>query len=568
MYKTKTIMKFTTTLGKKLAIVSAIIFFSATSCSIKMLEQPEMLEYKMSPAVWVLKGDSVQMESRLSIPNKFFHKKGVLKTKLVLVSSSSEIVLDQIDYVGEKSKEKGIAVPFENGIRKSKGYALPYKPEFENSKIVVRSEASVKKKSKQFPDVQVANATITTQNLFRPDFRALNAAEPKPKPIPPATATVFFDINKSTIRKNESEKSDVQAFLGELKNRPVMGRVRVQGYASPDGRLDKNNVLAEQRAESVANLMSKTLERKSKNKKQKASEWLVEKLPYEQQSQTEDWTALASAIRSSGDLSDNAKMMSVIQGAGSNADKQKSLKKMGTSYKVLADKYLPTLRRTQIEYVVDFDPAKKAREEALAAMTPDAAEKAKLDQLIVDFPDSYVGYNNLAAWNIRKGNMDEASRLMDQAAKLSPNSSEVLNNLGVLAALKSNYRTASSQFAQAARAGAQVDYNMGLCAIPLGDWATAGNRMARAEDSYNKVLALILAENYAGASASLEQITEKDAAFYYLRAILGSRTDNRDMMTTSLTRAVALSGSYRDKASRDAEFVKHWDKDYFQVSIR
>jgi len=164
--------------------------------------------------------------------------------------------------------------------------------------------------------------------------------------------------------------------------------------------------------------------------------------------------------------------------------------------------------------------------------------------------------------------MDEASRLMDQAAKLSPNSSEVLNNLGVLAALKSNYRTASSQFAQAARAGAQVDYNMGLCAIPLGDWATAGNRMARAEDSYNKVLALILAENYAGASASLEQITEKDAAFYYLRAILGSRTDNRDMMTTSLTRAVALSGSYRDKASRDAEFVKHWDKDYFQVSIR
>lgn len=561
-------MKFTTTLGKKLAIVSAIIFFSATSCSIKMLEQPEMLEYKMSPAVWVLKGDSVQMESRLSIPNKFFHKKGVLKTKLVLVSSSSEIVLDQIDYVGEKSKEKGIAVPFENGIRKSKGYALPYKPEFENSKIVVRSEASVKKKSKQFPDVQVANATITTQNLFRPDFRALNAAGPKPKPIPPATATVFFDINKSTIRKNESEKSDVQAFLGELKNRPVMGRVRVQGYASPDGRLDKNNVLAEQRAESVANLMSKTLERKSKNKKQKASEWLVEKLPYEQQSQTEDWTALASAIRSSGDLSDNAKMMSVIQGAGSNADKQKSLKKMGTSYKVLADKYLPTLRRTQIEYVVDFDPAKKAREEALAAMTPDAAEKAKLDQLIVDFPDSYVGYNNLAAWNIRKGNMDEASRLMDQAAKLSPNSSEVLNNLGVLAALKSNYRTASSQFAQAARAGAQVDYNMGLCAIPLGDWATAGNRMARAEDSYNKVLALILAENYAGASASLEQITEKDAAFYYLRAILGSRTDNRDMMTTSLTRAVALSGSYRDKASRDAEFVKHWDKDYFQVSIR
>ena len=566
--KTSVHMNLFTTFGHKLTLVSAAIIFAATSCSIKMLEQPEMLDYKMSPAVWLLKGDSVNMESQLSIPNKFFHKKGMLKTKLVLVSPSGETVLDQIDYVGEKSKEKGIIVPFENGIRKSKAYALPYKPEFENSKIVVRTEATVKKKSKQFPDVQVANATITTQNLFRPDFKVLSATEPKPKPVPPATAVVFFDINKSNIKKNESDKGDVQAFLGELKNRPVMGRVRVQGYASPDGKLDKNNVLAEQRAESVANMMSKTLDRKTKNKRQKASEWLVEKLPYEQQSQTEDWMALASAIRSSGDLSDNSKMMSVIQGSGSNLDKQKALKKMGTSYKVLADKFLPTLRRTQIEYVVDFDPAKKAREEALAAMTPEAAEKAKLDQLIVDFPSSYVGYNNLAAWNIRNGNMDEAARLMDQASKLSPNSAEVLNNLGVLAASKRNYRTASSQFAQAARAGAQVDYNQGLCAIPLGDWATAGNRMARAEDSYNKVLALVLAENYAGASAALEKITDKDAAYFYLRAILGSRMDNRDMMTTSLTRAVALSGSYREKARKDAEFVKHWDKDYFQVSIR
>ncbi|MFM7586656.1 MAG: OmpA family protein, partial [Bacteroidota bacterium] len=257
--KTSVHMNLFTTFGHKLILVSAAIIFSATSCSIKMLEQPEMLDYKMSPAVWVLKGDSVNMESRLSIPNKFFHKKGMLKTKLVLVSPSGETVLDQLDYVGEESKEKGITVPFENGIRKSKGYALPYKPEFENSKIVVRSEATVKKKSKQFPDVQVANATITTQNLFQPDFKVLSATEPKPKPVPPATAVVFFDINKSNIKKNESQKSDVQAFLGELKNRPVMGRVRVQGYASPDGKLDKNNVLAEQRAESVANMMSKTL---------------------------------------------------------------------------------------------------------------------------------------------------------------------------------------------------------------------------------------------------------------------------------------------------------------------
>jgi outer membrane protein OmpA-like peptidoglycan-associated protein len=508
------------------------------------------------------------MESRLNIPNNFFHKKGVLKTKLILISASGEQLLDQVDFVGEKSSEKGVTVPFENGIRKSKGYALPYKAEFENSKIVVRAEATVKKKSIQFPDVQVANATITTQNLFRLDFRPLSAAEPKPKPTPPATATVFFDINKSNIKKNESNKSEMLTFLGELKTRPVMGRVRVKGFASPDGSPDKNNVLAEQRAESVAGLMSKTLERKSKNKRQKASEWLVEELPYEQQSQTEDWTALASAIRSSGDLSDVSKIISIIQGIGSNTDKQKALKKMGTSYKILADRYLPTLRRAQIEYIVDFDPAKKAREEAFAAMSPEAAEKAKLDQLIIDFPESYVGYNNLAAWNIRKGNMDEASRLMDQASKLSPNSVEVLNNMGVLSASRKNFRSAASMFAQASKAGGQVDYNLGLCAIPLGDWSAAGSRLARVEDSYNKVLGQILSENYAGAFSTLEKISEKDAALFYMRAILGARMNNQEMMTTSLTRAVSLNGSYRDKALKDAEFVKHWDKDYFLVAVR
>jgi outer membrane protein OmpA-like peptidoglycan-associated protein len=553
---------------KNYILLVGFLMLTFSSCSIKMLEQPDMLQYKMTPAVWVLKGDSVQMESRLNIPNKFFHKKGMLKTKLVLVSASGETILDQLDYVGEKNKEKGITVPFENGLIKSKGYALPYKPEFENSSIVVRAEAIVKKKSKQFPDVKVANATITTQNLFKSDFQYLTAMEPKPKPIPPATATVLFDINKSVIKKAESEDIDVQAFLNELKSKPVMGRVRVQGYASPDGQIDKNNALAAQRAESMADLMSKTLEPKSKKRKQKASEWLVEKLPYEQQSQTEEWAVLASAIRSSAELSDQTNILTVIQGTGGNREKQLQLKKMGTSYKILADKYLPTLRRTQVEYVVDFDPARKAREEEIARMKPEDAEKAKLDQLIIDFPESYAVNNNLAVWNIRNGNLTEATSLMDRASKLSPNSVEVLNNMGVLAAGKKNYRAAASQFSQASRAGGRVDYNLGLCAIPLGDWNTAGSRMLRAEDNYNKALALILVENYSGAAATLENIAEKDAATYYLRAILGSRMDNRDMLTTGLTRAIALNPTYREKARNDAEFVKHWDKDYFQVSLR
>jgi hypothetical protein len=123
-------------------------------------------------------------------------------------------------------------------------------------------------------------------------------------------------------------------------------------------------------------------------------------------------------------------------------------------------------------------------------------------------------------------------------------------------------------FAQASKAGGQVDYNLGLCAIPLGDWSAAGSRLARVEDSYNKVLGQILSENYAGAFSTLEKISEKDAALFYMRAILGARMNNQEMMTTSLTRAVSLNGSYRDKALKDAEFVKHWDKDYFLVAVR
>lgn len=66
----------------------------------------------------------------------------------------------------------------------------------------------------------------------------------------------------------------------------------------------------------------------------------------------------------------------------------------------------------------------------------------------------------------------------------------------------------------------------------------------------------------------MDGIQNLDGAGYYLKAIIGARMDNRDMMTTGLTRAIALDASFRDLAKGDAEFMKHFDQDYFKVAIR
>ena len=88
--------------------------------------------------------------------------------------------------------------------------------------------------------------------------KALRDCKNKPAPEPPFEAptipSVFYNVNKSLITKQQAENVAVAAQI--LKNHPEL-KLNIKGYASPEGRAKKNQELSVRRANAVKDLLVK-----------------------------------------------------------------------------------------------------------------------------------------------------------------------------------------------------------------------------------------------------------------------------------------------------------------------
>ena len=88
--------------------------------------------------------------------------------------------------------------------------------------------------------------------------KALRDCENKPAPEPPFEAptipSVFYNVNKSLITKQQAENVAVAAQI--LKNHPEL-KLNIKGYASPEGKAKKNQELSVRRANAVKDLLVK-----------------------------------------------------------------------------------------------------------------------------------------------------------------------------------------------------------------------------------------------------------------------------------------------------------------------
>lgn len=81
-------------------------------------------------------------------------------------------------------------------------------------------------------------------------------------------------------------------------------------------------------------------------------------------------------------------------------------------------------------------------------------------------------------------------------------------------------------------------------------------------------LAQILAKDYNKAKNTLANVERPDAYTDYLMAVLGARTNNSSMVTSSLKSAVAKDSSLAKKAATDLEFAKFFTNADFMNIIK
>ena len=77
-----------------------------------------------------------------------------------------------------------------------------------------------------------------------------------------------------------------------------------------------------------------------------------------------------------------------------------------------------------------------------------------------------------------------------------------------------------------------------------------------------------MAKDYNKAKNTLANIEKPDAYTDYLMAVLGARTNNQSMLTSSLKNAVAKDSSLAKKAATDLEFAKYFTNSDFMNIIK
>ncbi len=110
--------------------------------------------------------------------------------------------------------------------------------------------------------------------------------------------------------------------------------------------------------------------------------------------------------------------------------------------------------------------------------------------------------------------------------------------------------------------------NKAILNIKTADYDLAVSTFEENRYDYNRALAFTLNKDFEGAKNVIDKIEDKTADDFYLRAIVGARSKDIDLLTTSLTRAIKLDSSLREKAKGDYEFKKYWTKPEFENAIR
>ena len=167
----------------------------------------------------------------------------------------------------------------------------------------------------------------------------------------------------------------------------------------------------------------------------------------------------------------------------------------------------------------------------------------------------------------QKGDLSGAKVAFEKANSVKANQPEVMNNLGVIALRNGEMEKAEEYFGAAAGAGSELDNNLGVVAIYKGNYDEAVRYFGNST-SCNAALAKILAKNYDAALSTLNANTMEVGLKYYLKAVIGVRTNDSDLMFANLRKAVELDSKYKKVASTDMEFAKFFGDATFRSIVQ
>jgi len=566
----------------KLILMSVLamgIVFSGCNPLKKMKDRASDVKYTVNPPVLELVGNDVAISINGSYPAGYFNKNVVMTLTPTLQSGGNELVFDTYKVQGENVKENNRVIKVDGG---SFSYAskVAYKPDFQLSQLMLKASAAKGAKSLDFDPYKLADGIITTCLLVEKTGKATYAPDKYVRILPDSyEADIKYMIQQSDVRATETKKPEIAAFTDKVKAAAANDRINFTGtqlsaYASPDGPFDLNDKLSNSREKTGLEFFNKNFKAAKVEDVMKSDLLKTLVTP-------EDWDGFKKLMEAST-IRDKELILRVLSMYSDPEVREKEIKNLSAAFEEIKDKILPQLRRSKLTVNVelvglsdqeinaqfDRDPSKLKLEEILYAgrLTQDPNRLLSIYQAAArQYPNDFRTKNNLGVALLNLGRTAEAKTALNEAKSIA-NNEIVKNNLAVVALREGNL-TAAEELLNSAGSSNDVKFNLGTIAIIQGKYSEAVSHFGN-QVEVNAALAKLLAKQNDAALSTLNSVKSDDALVYYLKAIVGARTQNTDLLMNNLRTACSKSATLKANAKKDVEFGKFFQDNTFKSIVQ
>ena len=534
-------------------LLAAAAVLTAVACSSQKPVQNAASELGVScePHILEVVGGKVDAAVTINFPAGYLKTNAMMVTTPVMVFAGGQRTGKAYIYQGEQIKANYRVIPLKGG-RHTQNISFDFVSGMEQSVLQLQCKIMIGDKTMELPPIKVADGCIATYRL------ADLSGEYAPKPdgferISNYTTetSILFDVNSSQVKNNTQNNSALEvykSYLRELENDPRYNvtSAEIVAYASPEGGVDLNDKLSEDRAKAAEQTWTKV------------SGGLSDSIKVSSVGQ--DWEGFKEAMANS-DIEDKDLILRVLSMYSDPEVREAEIKNLSFIYEDIKKDVFPGLRRAS--FVVSAEHTGYSDEELkelaekqlimlsepeilhLAAITDERDNKKYYYRVTTERWGSNAGFYDLAALALDEDKIEVALAYLTHTDETDP---DVLNLLGVIEMRRGRYEEALKYFELSGSEDARK--NTGSAKIALGDYTAAAEALA-GTGSRNEALAYILS----GQADKAAAVAGDDSArASYIAAIAAARLGDAAAVKEHLAKAVE-DPVYAEKAAKDAEFA-------------
>jgi len=521
-----------------------------------MVNKYETVNYNVTPPVLQVHGGNINLSLDGVFPENYFAKKATVDITPVLIYKDQEKKFKKITIQGEEADGGEATIFYATGGKFSYQDKIPYEKNMMTSTLELRAIAKIKEDSATLGPRNIAKGTIaSSERVIDNEELANNNHGYEHETILEESATIYFLVNQSNIRTTETSNSEIQRLKDFAKKGYKTHSIEITSFASPEGSINLNNNVSDNRMKRTVNYTKKLL-RSLKVDGAKNNDIYIEN------SNGEDWEGFENLVRDSR-MKDKRRINRIVNSVEDLELREQQIRDLSEIYDAIKDDILPQLRKSIIT-IRSYEPKKTDDEiKSLALSAPDSLSvnellfaatlhdhetEINIYNKVIELHNDWRGYNNLACLKIL-ADRDDALALLKKAEEINANAKDVMINKGIVYAREGKLALAQEMFNK----GDASEYNQAILNIRKGEYERAA-QFFKGQTTHNAVLSQILSGN------TKNNCTEKIDECFYLNAIIAARSNNKQELLKFLK---STSERLRNEAKIDLEFVNFWqDQDF------